>query len=45
MWRTRQRRDAATGKPYPWLVKDTAMVNHLLRFLGGVRSLAIGRSN
>jgi hypothetical protein len=28
VWRTRQRRDAATGKPYPWLVKDTAMVNH-----------------
>lgn len=28
VWRTRQRRDAATGMPYPWLVKDSAMVNH-----------------
>jgi hypothetical protein len=28
VWRTRQRRDAATGRRYPWLAKDTAMVNH-----------------
>jgi hypothetical protein len=28
VWRTRQRRDAVTGKRYPWLVKETAMVNH-----------------
>jgi hypothetical protein len=28
VWRTRQRRDATTGMPYPWLVKDTSMVNH-----------------
>ena len=28
VWRTRQRRDAATGKRYPWLAKESAMVNH-----------------
>jgi hypothetical protein len=28
VWRTRQRRDAATRMPYPWLVKESAMVNH-----------------
>ena len=28
VWRTRQRRDPVTGKRYPWLVKDSAMVNH-----------------
>ena len=28
VWRTRQRRDAATGRPYPWLAKESAMVNH-----------------
>jgi len=28
VWRTRQRRDLVTGKRYPWLVKDSAMVNH-----------------
>jgi hypothetical protein len=27
-WRTRPRRDPATGKRYPWLVKESAMVNH-----------------
>jgi hypothetical protein len=28
VWRTRQRRDAVTGRPYPWLYQDQAMVNH-----------------
>jgi len=28
VWRTRQRRDAASGKRYPWLARETAMVNH-----------------
>ena len=28
IWRTSQRRDAATGKRYPWLYQDQAMVNH-----------------
>jgi hypothetical protein len=28
VWRTRQRRDAATGRRYPWLAKESAMVNH-----------------
>src|SRR5512144_1526257 len=28
VWRTRPRRDATTGKRYPWLVKESAMVNH-----------------
>jgi hypothetical protein len=27
-WHTRKRRDATTGKPYPWLAKESAMVNH-----------------
>jgi hypothetical protein len=26
--RTERRRDKKTGRPYPWLVKSTAMVNH-----------------
>ena len=28
VWRTRQRRDAVTGKRYPWLCQEHAMVNH-----------------
>jgi hypothetical protein len=28
IWRTSQRRDLATGKRYPWLYQDQAMVNH-----------------
>jgi hypothetical protein len=28
VWRTSQRTDQATGKKYPWLYQDTAMVNH-----------------
>ena len=28
MWRTRRRRDAVTGRSYPWLFKESAMVNH-----------------
>jgi hypothetical protein len=28
VWRTRKRRNPETGKSYPWLVRDTAMVNH-----------------
>src|SRR5260370_16955348 len=28
VWRTRQRRDAVTGKRYPWLCQEQAMVNH-----------------
>jgi hypothetical protein len=28
IWRTRQRRDAVTGKRYPWLCQEQAMVNH-----------------
>lgn len=28
IWRTAQRRDPATGKRYPWLYQDQAMVNH-----------------
>jgi hypothetical protein len=28
IWRTSQRTDPATGKRYPWLYQDTAMVNH-----------------
>ncbi len=28
MWRTRQRRDPVTGKRYPWLCQEQAMVNH-----------------
>jgi len=28
VWRTRQRRDAVTGRPYPWLYQEQAMVNH-----------------
>ncbi|WP_327582220.1 hypothetical protein OHA25_40655 [Nonomuraea sp. NBC_00507] len=28
IWRTRQRRDAGTGKSYPWLAKEPALVNH-----------------
>jgi hypothetical protein len=28
VWRTAQRRDPATGKRYPWLYQDQAMVNH-----------------
>ena len=28
IWRTRQRQDAVTGKRYPWLCQEQAMVNH-----------------
>jgi transposase len=28
VWRTRQRRDRLTGKRYPWLCQEQAMVNH-----------------
>jgi hypothetical protein len=28
VWRTRRRRDATTGRSYPWLFKESAMVNH-----------------
>ena len=28
VWRTQKRRNADTGATYPWLVRDTAMVNH-----------------
>lgn len=28
IWRTSQRTDKATGKKYPWLYQDPAMVNH-----------------
>jgi hypothetical protein len=28
VWRTRQRRDPVTGKRYPWLCQEQAMVNH-----------------
>jgi len=28
VWRTSRRRDPATGKRYPWLYQDQAMVNH-----------------
>lgn len=28
VWRTRRRRNAATGRSYPWLFKESAMVNH-----------------
>jgi hypothetical protein len=28
IWRTSQRRDPVTGKRYPWLYQDQAMVNH-----------------
>ena len=28
IWRTSQRRDQVTGKRYPWLYQDQAMVNH-----------------
>jgi hypothetical protein len=28
IWRTSQRRDPATGKRYPWLYQDQAMVSH-----------------
>jgi len=28
IWRTRQRTDAVTGKRYPWLCQEQAMVNH-----------------
>ena len=28
IWRTRQRRDPVTGKRYPWLCQEQAMVNH-----------------
>ena len=28
VWRTGQRRDAVTGRRYPWLGKQSAMVNH-----------------
>ena len=28
VWRTRRRRDAVTGRSYPWLFKESAMVNH-----------------
>jgi len=28
VWRTRRRRDGVTGRTYPWLFKESAMVNH-----------------
>lgn len=28
VWRTRRRRDTVTGRTYPWLFKESAMVNH-----------------
>lgn len=28
VWRTRRRRDPDTGRTYPWLFKESAMVNH-----------------
>ena len=28
IWRTRQRTDKVTGRPYPWLCQEQAMVNH-----------------
>ena len=28
VWRTRQRTDSVTGKRYPWLCQEQAMVNH-----------------
>ena len=28
VWRTSRRREPATGKRYPWLYQDQAMVNH-----------------
>jgi hypothetical protein len=28
VWRTARRRDPATGKRYPWLYQEQAMVNH-----------------
>jgi hypothetical protein len=28
VWRTRQRRDPVTGRRYPWLCQEPAMVNH-----------------
>jgi hypothetical protein len=28
VWRTARRRDPVTGKPYPWLYQEQAMVNH-----------------
>jgi len=28
VWRTRQRRDAVTGRPYPWLYQEQAMASH-----------------
>ena len=28
VWRTARRRDPATGRPYPWLYQEQAMVNH-----------------
>ena len=28
IWRTRQRTDKSTGRPYPWLCQEQAMVNH-----------------
>lgn len=28
VFRTERRRNAQTGKPYPWLVRSTAMINH-----------------
>ena len=28
VWRTSRRRDPATGKRYPWLYQDQAMINH-----------------
>jgi hypothetical protein len=31
VFRTERRRNPHTGQPYPWLVRSTAMVNHLCR--------------
>jgi hypothetical protein len=30
IWRTRQRTDKSTGRPYPWLCQEQAMVNHCI---------------
>ena len=36
VWRTRQRRDPVTGKRYPWLCQEPAMVNHWYFYMIGV---------
>ena len=34
VFRTEKRRSPTTGRPYPWIVKSTAMVNHYYVFSG-----------